>query len=605
MELAGATTTKEDVEAGGREEAELTLRWRSITYRVPGKTIVEGLSGVASSGQVTAIMGPSGCGKTTLLDILANRVDKTKKGRSLTGSVTVNGVVKGGPRRAYVQQEDALVGVLTTKETLGVAAKFAKAPPGRVLELLREFGLESAKDTLVGTIFHKGLSGGQKRRLSIAVELVSRPRVVLADEPTSGLDSASAFAVVDQLRKVAKATGECRTCARVAVAATLHQPSNAVYAFIDDVCFLAKGKVVYFGDPTATLLAFFEGCGYPVPHYANIADFVLSLTNTDFPGHADVDLLTDAFAARSSEESSGEKGTKEDDDDEGPSFVALASRRSDSSWSRASRLSRFATLCEREFKEIRRDVGIIGVRLAMYTMLSVLITLMYLNLGRKKGDSDVTARVSILFYVAAFLVFMSVAVLPFFVIQRAVFVKERCNGTYDVPEYVAAKFVTSVPGVFLIAIVSSVLIVFPTGLNGFPIYFLDLFVSLLVAESCMAFLGAVVPHFIIGIAVAAGFFGFNMLCEGFFRVKHDIPIYLVWAYYQAFHTYTFRIFMHNEFNRISHFDGPQFRDGHHVLRFYDMADVDVLHDFLVLVAWILFFQLAFALTLHFFHTGKR
>ncbi|KAJ8612432.1 hypothetical protein CTAYLR_006585 [Chrysophaeum taylorii] len=572
-----------DEDAEDQKEEDLELVWRDVRFEVPGKVILDNLWGSASAGRVTAIMGPSGCGKTTLLDFLAQRIDTKKRGRSVSGSITLVGAKA---RAAYVQQEDALVGVLTVAETLAVAAAFAGAPRSRADELVREFGLESAKDTMVGTIFQKGISGGQKRRLSIAVELVARPRLVLLDEPTSGLDSASALAVITQLSQIAGAIDQCKECKRVAVACTLHQPSNAVWALVDRVCFLAAGKLVYFGGTQAELLDFFNRCEHPVPQYANVADYVLSLINQDFPGHADVDEIVAAFAF---------------DPPEVPPQLVVP----DVTPPRAGGFSRFITLCGRGFKELSRDVGIIGVRLAMYTMLSALIALMFLDLGDKKGDTDVNARVSVLFYVAAFMVFMSVAVLPFYVIQRAVFVKERCNGAYDVPEYVAAKFVVALPGVFLIAIVSSVLIVFPAKLNGFPVYFLDLFVSLLVAESFMAFVAAIVPHFIVGIALAAGIFGFNMLVEGFFRVKHDIPVYLIWGYYYAFHTYTFRVFMHNEFNPISKFNGPQFRDGKQVLRFYDMGNVNVTHDFAVLIAWIVFFQICYTMVLYFYHTGRR
>jgi len=541
-----------------------------------------------------------------VLDVLARRIDPTRKGRRLEGSVTINGVPvgsRGAPRTAYVQQEDQLVGVLTVIETLYVAAAFAGAPRARAEELVREFGLSSARDTRVGTIFQKGISGGQKRRLSIAVELVARPRVCLLDEPTSGLDSASALAVVDQLRAAAKAVGTCEHCERMAIACTLHQPSSAVWACIDEACFLAAGRLIYFGPAGEELLAFFAKAGHPVPAYTNIAEFALGLINEDFPGHADVDDLAKAFAAEDTRPPAVESAAsaKQRAAGEASSSSDAAVRGE----ARAPLARRFATLVARDARELARDVGIVAVRFAMYTMLSALIALMYANLGDQKKDTDVSARVSVLFYVAAFMVFMSVAVLPFFVLQRAVFTKERCNGAYDVPEYVAAKFVVSVPGVLLIAGVSSVMIVFPTGLNGFGIYFLDLFVSLLVAEGFMALMAACVPHFIVGIALAAGVFGFFMLCEGFFRVKSDIPEYLQWAYHLAFHTYTFRIFMHNEFNRIHDFDGPQFHDGHDVLRFYDMNNVTVRWDFLVLLAWVVFFQLAFGLVLHVFHTGRR
>ena len=155
------------------------------------------------------------------------------------------------------------------------------------------------------------------------------------------------------------------------------------------------------------------------------------------------------------------------------------------------------------------------------------------------------ARVSVRFYVAAFMVFMSVAVLPFVMLQRDVFVKERMNGHYgvragvcqfvcsshdavapQVPEYVLARFVVAVPGVALLAIVTTLLVVFPAKLNGPVIYGLDLFVSLLVAEGFMSLVAACVPHYIIGIALAAGIFGFHMLFEGFFKVKSEIPDYL-------------------------------------------------------------------------------
>ena len=176
------------------------------------------------------------------------------------------------------------------------------------------------------------------------------------------------------------------------------------------------------------------------------------------------------------------------------------------------------------------------------------------NVGDDKDQESVVARVSVLFYVAAFMVFMSVAVLPFVMLQRDVFVKERMNGHYGVMEYVLARFVVAVPGVALLAIVTTLLVVFPAKLNG-PvicdrvessfrrptpsrrrpthaltstqvIYGLDLFVSLLVAEGFMSLVAACVPHYIIGIALAAGIFGFHMLCEGFFKVKSEIPDYL-------------------------------------------------------------------------------
>jgi hypothetical protein len=200
---------------------------------------------------------------------------------------------------------------------------------------------------------------------------------------------------------------------------------------------------------------------------------------------------------------------------------------------------------------------------------------------------------------------MSVAVIPFYVLQRAVFTRERCNGAYGVPEYVLSKFVTSLPGIAALALIASALIVFPVRLHGFGIYFMILFFSLLWAEAFMALMAALVPHYIVGIALAAGVFGFFMLCEGFFIVKSKIPGYLIWGYYLAPHTYTFRMFMHNEFDSAGEFNSRVFPSGTSVLEFYDMTNVNILYDTLILILFAVGLQTFFGSALYFLHTGRR
>jgi len=200
---------------------------------------------------------------------------------------------------------------------------------------------------------------------------------------------------------------------------------------------------------------------------------------------------------------------------------------------------------------------------------------------------------------------MSVAVLPFFVMQRSIFTKERCNKAYAVPEYCLSKFIVSLPGVFVIALVPSLLIVFPALLNGFGVYLATLFLALLVAEAFMALIASLVPHYIVGIALAAGLFGFFMLCCGFFIVKDDIPPYLIWGFYLAPHTYIFRLFMYNEFEPINNFNSAQFEDGDAVLEYYSMENTNVGANMGILVLYIAVFQLLFAGVLQKWHTGLR
>ena len=468
--------------------------WRRVSFSVPvgaaTKTILKECSGQISCGELCGILGPSGSGKTSLLDALAGRIDGSKPGRSLAGGIS------GVGHAAYVQQEDALVGVLTVRETMAVAAALAGGGSGRgsgdgVEALIVQLGLEGCANSPVGTIFQKGISGGQKRRLSIAVELIAEPSVLFLDEPTSGLDSASALAVLTKLSDIA-------TNRSVVVLAAIHQPSFAAWQKLDVVSFMSKGQVVWFGDGGDGLLAFLGTLGYALPPRADVADFVLSLINDDFPGHCDVGELVAAFAATRPELA------PLDDEEKKLSGPREVQRR------RAGVVTRFFVLVGRGLKELRRDPGIIGVRLVMYTMLALLIGAMFYDLGGDKNDKSIVARVSILFYVAAFMVFMSVAVLPFVMMQREVFVKERCNGAYDVPEFVLARFVVSLPGVFMLALVTTVCVVLLAKLNGFGVYLLNLFVSLLVTESFIGLVAAIVPHYIIGIVVAAGMFGISV-----------------------------------------------------------------------------------------------
>ena len=179
--------------------------------KLPEKTLLQPTSGFAAPHSMVAIMGPSGCGKTTMLDAIASRLTADK----IRGCVTFGGTDLTMDQRqhlvSYVTQEDHMIGVFSVDETLWHAARlthgFSKSKE-RLQHLVDEtkeaVGLKSASGTKVGDIFRKGLSGGQKRRLSLAIELVKRPCVLVLDEPTSGLDSASAYGLMDNLLTLAK-----------------------------------------------------------------------------------------------------------------------------------------------------------------------------------------------------------------------------------------------------------------------------------------------------------------------------------------------------------------------------------------------------------------
>ena len=174
------------------------------------KAILNHISLRAESGALTAILGGSGSGKTTLLNQLSGR---TGQGRLITsGKVLFNGIEdSSGVKAAYVIQEDILQPTLTIRETLTYAAKL-RLPASvsdaekqqKVEEIMKELGLSEVADTKIGNHRHRGCSGGEKRRTSIGVQLLSNPSILYLDEPTTGLDSTNAFQVVKTLQGLAR-----------------------------------------------------------------------------------------------------------------------------------------------------------------------------------------------------------------------------------------------------------------------------------------------------------------------------------------------------------------------------------------------------------------
>lgn len=165
-------------------------------------------------------MGPSGCGKTTLLNVLASRPTAASQ---VEGNVRINGTMpsKASFRQMsrFVEQEDALTGSLTVRETLYFSSRLSSTDSrtkrdrmARVDGLLESFGLHEQANTIIGTPIKKGISGGQKRRVGIASQLITAPKILFLDEPTSGLDSAASFEVINYLKSVAKKNNVSTSC---------------------------------------------------------------------------------------------------------------------------------------------------------------------------------------------------------------------------------------------------------------------------------------------------------------------------------------------------------------------------------------------------------
>ncbi|XP_063363293.1 ATP-binding cassette sub-family G member 4 [Cydia amplana] len=250
----------------------MDLEFRNLKYTVCSRLskekrrdVVKGVHGRFRSGHLVAIMGPSGAGKSSLLNAISGY-----RSVGVTGELLVNGQIRNEHQfqrsSCYITQEDLLQPLLTVREAMDVAAKL-KLPRGaqaHATEILQELGLLEHQHTKTDL-----LSGGQKKRLSIALELVNNPPVFFLDEPTSGLDTVTTVQCVKLLRQLAR---QGRT-----VVCTIHQPAASLLELFDQVYVLADGRCIYQGD-TAAMVPHLQSVGLPCPRHHNPADFIIEVT---------------------------------------------------------------------------------------------------------------------------------------------------------------------------------------------------------------------------------------------------------------------------------------------------------------------------------------
>ncbi|KAI3795845.1 hypothetical protein L1987_38505 [Smallanthus sonchifolius] len=525
------------------------LIWEDLTVVLPNRDsskptrrILNQVTGFAQPSRILGIMGPSGSGKSTLLDSLAGRLARNV---IMTGNVLVN----GRKRRldygivAYVTQEDILLGTLTVRETLIYSAKLRlpgslnKHKVNEVVDgTIMEMGLQECAHNLIGTWHSRGISGGEKKRLSIALEILTRPTLLFLDEPTSGLDSASAFFVIQTLRSMARE-------ATLTIVSSIHQPSSEVIALFDDLFLLSGGETVFFGEAKMAL-KFFCDAGIPCPSRRNPSDHFLLCINSDFdrvnaslqssqrlwdkksmlvPTHKIKTMLIHKY--KWSEYATATRTRiQEISSMEGLMIEAQSGRQA--SWWR-----QLTTLTKRSFVNMSRDVGYYWLRILVYLTVSVCVGTVFFNVGT--SYDAIYARGACAGFISGFMIFMSIGGFPSFIEEMKIFHRERLNGHYGVGVFMLSNFISSIPFLtmmaFITAIVTYNMVKFQSGFSHITYAGLDLLFSIAVVESCMMVIATLVPNFMMGIITGSGYIGIMMMTAGFFRLPADLPK-LFWRY---------------------------------------------------------------------------
>ncbi|KAJ1378616.1 P-loop containing nucleoside triphosphate hydrolase [Sesbania bispinosa] len=529
MKTCSCRAPRARVQVETQTEEGVCLTWKDVwvmttSNRKNGsKSILQGLTGYAKPGQLLAIMGPSGCGKSTLLDTLAGRLGSNTR---QTGEILINGHKQALAygTSAYVTQDDTLLTTLTVKEAVHYSAQLqlpdsmSKAEKKERADFtIREMGLQDSINTRIGGWGVKGISGGQKRRVSICIEILTRPKLLFLDEPTSGLDSAASYYVMKRI-------------------ATL-------------------GRTVYFG-PASNACEFFASNGFPCPALQNPSDHLLKTINKDFDEDFEVGLIgTGIIPTEEAIRILVHSYKSSEWNQEVQNEVELQSKKDTSSNDKkrghAGFLNQCFVLYKRSSINMFRDSGYYWLRLAIYVALAISLGTIFYDLGTSKGS--IQDRGSLLSFVTGFLTFMTIGGFPSFVEDMKVFQRERENGHYGVVAFVIGNTFSSLPYLLLVSVIPGAITYYLPGLQKgcehFLYFLCVLFSSLMLVESLMMIIASIVPNYLMGIITGAGIQGIMLLLGGFFKLPNDLPK-PVWRYplhYIAFHRYAIQGLFKNEY----------------------------------------------------------
>uniref|UniRef100_A0A146KSC3 ATP-binding cassette sub-family G member 4 n=1 Tax=Lygus hesperus TaxID=30085 RepID=A0A146KSC3_LYGHE len=411
------------------------------------KTILHNINGEFRAGELTAIVGPSGSGKTSLLHILAGYK------KNFSGSVLINDVDRfSSPEKScYIMQEDCLHPLLKVVEIMTICAHLKlgdnysnNAKSLRVKKILESIGLGTVINTLTCN-----LSGGQRKRLGIALELIDNPPIMFFDEPTSGLDSSSTKQCIAMLRNLARQNR--------AVICTLHQPSATVFEMFDHLYCLSNGRCCYAGDPVR-VSDFVKVTGLECPPYHNPADFLLEVVGGEFGDYNSL-LVSQIENGRvhTWRKIMPEWGSPEALSDEGEKVttpnvplivnmdktISRTSLRSDSEFN-ASFCNQLSTLLKRCFLVTMRDKFHMYSRLVMHLIIGVLIGTFFFGMGDDAGR--VLNNFSLLFFSTLFLAFSALqSTVISFPLEVPIIRKEYFNRWYSVGAYYLANTLADLP----------------------------------------------------------------------------------------------------------------------------------------------------------------
>lgn len=479
--LTGAVVNWDDDEMGLSDApGNLTLAWKDLSVYRRKKIqtsiwksavyeeirVLHGLNGIVSSGSLVALMGSSGAGKTTLLAAISRR-DKS----AMTGYLMLNGRLAGADLIArisgFVPQEDLSIEILTVSEHMEFMARLMMDKRStkitrlrRVQQLLTELGVNNCTKTKL-----KDLSGGERKRVALAVQLLNDPPILFCDEPTTGLDSWAAAAVVSRLRKLAIG-GKLVVC-------SVHQPASGVFDLFHQVVLLANGRIAFQG----TILQaeqFFASIKYTCPIGFNAAEYYISLLGIEIEKEQEsrerIRRICDEFQrsdiAADIERRVGDvrdeneyfNGTLDEKDQYFKRYLTLV---------KVNYFVQFYWLMWRNILGLKRNYGIWIAEFLLLLFVGLIISIPYAGRFDELDQRDIQNVEGLLYLTVAETIFLFIyAVFNTFPSEVPILLRETASGLYAPLPYYLSKMIFWIPRAIIEPTVFSALIFLVAGLRG-------------------------------------------------------------------------------------------------------------------------------------------
>lgn len=546
-----------------------TVSFHNIHYKVPEgrgcfcrktktKDILIDLNGIMSPG-LNAIMGATGSGKSSFLDVLAARKDPS----GLSGEVLIDGAPQPPNFKClsgYVVQEDVVMGTLTVRENLRFSAVLRlpssisrQEKEDKVERVIQELGLSKVANSKVGTQLIRGISGGEKKRTNIGMELIIDPSVLFLDEPTTGLDASTAGSVLLLLKKMAN---HGRT-----IILSIHQPRYSIYRLFDNLTLLVNGKQVYQG-PAPEALEYFAGIGYTCEPHNNPADFFLDVINGDSTAVALSNMDNNNAEALSSSTRAIEEKLVEEyrtcsyyKHTKAELEKIASGRQSTTVRSRTityntSFFTQFRWVLHRTFWNLLLNPQTSIAQVMVTAFLALIVGGLFFNAAF--DQTGIQNRFGALFFVSVNQCFSSLSSAELFITERKLFIHEYISGYYRVSVYFLSKVLADIISLRTIpAIVFTCIIYFMIGLKeAVDAVFLFMFTVALVAYTATSMSLAISADQTV-VAIANLYmtisFVFMMIFAGLLVNLPSIADWLVWLKYLSIPRYGFAALQINEF----------------------------------------------------------